>query len=80
MKKELLYFIPLLTLERVNDYSPECEWAKIEFMDLNFDKGGESIAVCDGDAFYIKNETVRCLFDHTRDGHYKISTIGYSSV
>lgn len=80
MEKEVIHFVPLITLIRINDHFTDDEWDRIEFMDLNFDDEGESIALCDGEGYYIQNVRVRKLFQLVRKGHYKISMEGYSSI
>lgn len=80
MNNKVLEFIPLITLVRVDPHISDGEWDRIEFMDLNFDDEGESIALCDGEGYYIQNVRVRELFQLAKQGHYKISMEGYSSM
>ncbi len=72
MKDDVIYFVPLLALVRISDEPTECVWDRVEFMDLNFSEEGESIALCDGEAFYLKNSKVRQLFELVRNGYFEI--------
>lgn len=80
MKDDVIYFVPLLALVRISDEPTECAWDRVEFMDLNFSEEGESIALCDGEALYLKNSKVRQLFELVRNGDYKLSMEGFSSM
>ena len=80
MEGNVIYFVPLLTLTRNTDQSTDCVWDCIEFMDLNFNEDSESIALCDGEGFYLKNSKVKHLFELVRNGDYKLSMEGFSLV
>ena len=82
MEEKTIHFVPLITLIRnvTGEEHPEFKWDKVDFMDLNFEPGGESIALCDGEGFYIKNEKVGRLFDSVSNGYYRYEESLYSRL